>query len=221
VLWGRGQATRGVLKVRLCRSLSEIMTLPENPARIAVDIPIGLLEHAEPGGRICDRAARALLGRGRASSVFTPPTQAALRGRSYREAACLNGAGMSKQTFDIMGKIREVDVLIAPGLQDRLFEAHPELAFLTLAGHPMRHNKKTPAGGRERSVLLRPRFGAAFIEPGEVRDRFPRSQLAADDVLDAYALAITGSRIHAGTAIRLPQAEAERDLRGLRMEIWY
>jgi predicted RNase H-like nuclease len=85
----------------------------------------------------------------------------------------------------------------------------------------MRHNKKTPAGGRERSVLLRSRFGAAFIEPGEVRDRFLRSQLAADDVLDAYALAITASHIHAGTAIRLPQAEAERDLRGLRMEIWY
>jgi hypothetical protein len=59
------------------------------------------------------------------------------------------------------------------------------------------------------------------LVPGEVQDRFLRSQLAADDVLDAYALAITASHIHAGTAIRLPQAEAERDLSGLRMEIWY
>ncbi|MGH8538819.1 MAG: DUF429 domain-containing protein [Gammaproteobacteria bacterium] len=223
VLQDRGQASPRVVKVRfaLCRSLSEVMSLPENPAPIAVDIPIGLLEQAEPGGRSSDRAARVLLGRGRASSIFTPPTRAALQGRSYREAMRLNGAGMSKQTFNLMGKIREVDAHIDPALQQRLFEAHPELAFLTLAGRPMRHNKKAPAGRRERRALLGPRFGAAFIEPNDVRERFPRSQVGVDDVLDAYALALTARRIHAGSAVRLPEPEPERDLRGLRMEIWY
>ncbi|OOO00964.1 MAG: hypothetical protein USCGTAYLOR_02830 [Chromatiales bacterium USCg_Taylor] len=223
VLQGRGQASSRVVEVRfaLCRGFSEVMNLPENPAPIAVDIPIGLLEQAEPGGRSCDRAARALLGRGRASSIFTPPTRAALQGQSYREAMRLNGAGMSKQTFNLMGKIREVDALIEPALQQRIFEAHPELAFLTLAGRPLRHNKKTPAGGREREALLGPLFGAAFIKPSEVRDCFPRSQVGADDVLDAYALALTARRIHAGSAVRLPEPEPERDFRGLRMEIWY
>ena len=126
----------------LCRSFSEIMSLPEQPALIAVDIPIGLLDRAQPGGRPCDRNARILLGRARASSVFTPPIRAALKARAYREAMRLNGAGMSKQAFNIMAKIREVDGVIEPGSQDRVFEAHPELAFIGLAGRPMRHNRR-------------------------------------------------------------------------------
>lgn len=164
VLQDRGQASPRVVKVRfaLCRSLSEVMSLPENPAPIAVDIPIGLLEQAEPGGRSCDRAARVLLGRGRASSVFTPPTRAALQGQSYREAMRLNGAGMSKQTFNLIAKIREVDAHIEPALQQRIFEAHPELAFLTLAGRPLRHNKKTPAGGAGTQSATRPSLRRCF-----------------------------------------------------------
>lgn len=34
----------------------------------------------------------------------------------------MNGAGMSRQAFNIMGKIREVDELMEPNLQDRVFE---------------------------------------------------------------------------------------------------
>ncbi len=209
------------LRLVLCRSFSELVTLPENPSPIALDTPIGLLDQAPPRGRSCDRAARALLGRGRASSVFTPPTRAALHARSYREAMRLNGAGMSKQAFHLMGKIREVDALMQPALQQRIFEAHPELAFVALAGHPMRHNKKTPAGWREREALVAPWFGDHFIEPQAVQKRYPRSQVALDDVLDAYALAITASRLHGGSAISLPGSEPERDGKGLSMEIWY
>jgi predicted RNase H-like nuclease len=205
----------------LCRSFSEIMSLPEQPALIAVDIPIGLLDRAQPGGRPCDRNARILLGRARTSSVFTPPIRAALKARAYREAMRLNGAGMSKQAFNIMAKIREVDGIIEPGSQDRVFEAHPELAFIGLAGRPMRHNKKTPAGWGERRRLVAPCYGAHFIEPKELQNRFERSQLATDDVLDAYALALTAGRIDAGSAVRLPKSDPERDAKGLRMEIWY
>ncbi len=209
------------LRFVLCRNFSELVNLPENPSPIALDIPIGLLDQAQPGGRSCDRAARALLGRPRASSVFTPPPRAALQARSYREATRLNGAGMSKQAFHLMGKIREVDALMQPALQQRIFEAHPELAFLTLAGHPMRHNKKTSAGAGEREALVASCFGEHFIEPQTVRERYPRSQVALDDVLDAYALAITASRLHGGSAMRLPDSEPERDGKGLSMEIWY
>jgi predicted RNase H-like nuclease len=205
----------------LCRSFSEVMSLPEQPALIAVDIPIGLLDRAQSGGRSCDRNARILLGRARASSVFTPPIRAALEARAYREAMRLNGAGMSKQAFNIMGKIREVDEIMEPGSQDRVFEAHPELAFIGLAARPMRHNKKTPAGWRERRRLVAPCYGAHFIEPKELQNRFQRSQIATDDVLDAYALALTAGRIDAGSAVRLPESDPERDAKGLRMEIWY
>jgi len=40
-------------------------------------------------------------------------------------------------------------------------------------------------------------------------------------VLDAYALAITASRLYGQSAMRLPASESERDGRGMRMEIWY
>ena len=193
----------------------------ENPAPIAVDIPIGLLDRAEPGGRTCDRAARVMLGRSRASSVFTPPTRTALQARTYREAMRMNGAGMSRQAFNIMGKIREVDELMEPNLQDRVFEAHPELAFMGLAGRPMRHKKKTPAGWREREALVAPSFGRHYMGPSQVLDRFGRSRLATDDVLDAYALAITAERIYTSSAVRLPESEPDRDAKRLRMEIWY
>ena len=209
------------LRFVLCPTFSELLNLPENPCPIALDIPIGLLDQPQPGGRPCDRAARALLGRGRASSVFSPPTRTALQARSYPEAMRLNGAGMSKQAFHLMGKIREVDALMQPALQRRIYEAHPELAFLALAGQPMRHNKKTLAGRRERAALVAPRFGDRFIEPQEAQKGYSRSQVAIDDVLDAYALAITASRLYGQGAMRLPEVQAERDSKRLRMEIWY
>jgi predicted RNase H-like nuclease len=83
----------------LCMTFEEVLALPERPLSIAVDMPIGLLERAAPGGRACDREARALLGRPRASSVFSPPTRKALVARRYEEVAALNGAGMSKEAF--------------------------------------------------------------------------------------------------------------------------
>ncbi|MGH8658935.1 MAG: DUF429 domain-containing protein [Gammaproteobacteria bacterium] len=51
------------LRFVLCRNFSELAKLAENPSPIALDIPIGLLDQTQPGGRSCDRAVRALLGR--------------------------------------------------------------------------------------------------------------------------------------------------------------
>jgi predicted RNase H-like nuclease len=47
---------------RVIQSFNEVLTFPERPTVIAVDCPIGLLDQAVPGGRECDRMARALLG---------------------------------------------------------------------------------------------------------------------------------------------------------------
>jgi hypothetical protein len=51
---------------------------------VAVDIPIGLNEEYEAGGRFCDREARKCL-RGRASSVFPAPVRPVLAASSSRE----------------------------------------------------------------------------------------------------------------------------------------
>ncbi len=205
---------------RLCATFGEVLALPEHPLSIAVDMPIGLLERAATGGRDCDRAARAVLGRPRASSVFSPPTRKGLAACSYEEVAALNGAGMSKEAFNILPKIREVDLLMHAALQDSVVEAHPELAFCCFAGHPMRHSKRTAAGRRERLRLLRQLLGKACIDPVRTRIAHGLSRVGLDDVLDACALAIVAERRHRGLARCLPAGPPSRDAKGLRMEIW-
>ena len=45
---------------------------------VLIDIPIGLSDSG-PGGRLCDREARQLLGCGRVSSVFSAPARRTLQ----------------------------------------------------------------------------------------------------------------------------------------------
>ncbi len=206
---------------RCCATFGEVLALSEKPLVLAVDMPMGLLDRPNPGGRLCDREARKLLGRPRASSVFTPPTRPGLAATSYADVARLNGVGMSKEAFNILPKIREADEAIAASDQKRVFEAHPELAFRALAGAPMRHNKKIAEGRRERVRLLRRVFGRAFQDPVRLRLEHGAARIAFDDVADAYVLAHVADRIYRRSAVRLPAAEPRRDKRGLRMEIWY
>jgi len=197
-------------------------------ARICVDMPIGL---AERGGRPCDRAARALLPRGRKSSVFAPPRRYML-GLSYdavrAQARARGDAGLSIQAFNIMPKIAELDAALAPGNQcggdqgggdqERVLETHPELAFHRLNGGCALPRKADPAGRDARRALL--------IESGlEDIDRLltahPRQHAKADDVLDAGVCALVAAQSLRGRAQRVPETDPDRDARGLRMEIWY
>lgn len=207
-------------QVKLCRNFGDILLLTPKPAVIAIDIPIGLLEKPQPGGRECDRQARRRLGR-RASSVFTPPTRALLEATQYEQ---VRSRGMSIQAFGILPKIREVDGLMAPELQDIVHEAHPELAFSALTNAPMQHNKKTRAGREERLRALEQAPGKLFRQIRSAFENalqaFTRAQVAPDDLLDAYVLAWTAFRIANGQASRLP-ANPPVDTQGLRMEIWY
>ena len=136
--------------VTLCPTFADVLGLDPKPKVIAIDIPIGLLDKPEPGGRECDRQARKLLGR-RASSIFSPPTRSMLEATHYEQ---VRTQGLSIQSFNILPKIREVDRLMTLELQKRIHEAHPELAFMSLAGAPMTHNKKTREGREERLRAL-------------------------------------------------------------------
>ena len=206
--------------LRLCPHFAEVFTLEPKPTVITVDMPVGLLQEPQPGGRECDRQARRLLGR-RASSVFTPPIRALLAATQYEQ---VRAQGMSRQAFGILPKIREVDRLMTPQLQLVVYEAHPELAFRALAGAPLHHNKKTSAGRAERLQLLERASGGLFREIRSAVENalkvFPRMHVAPDDLLDAYVLTRTALRIARGQATRLP-ANPPVDQKGLRMEIWY
>jgi predicted RNase H-like nuclease len=165
-----------------------------------IDIPIGLAEH---GPRACDREARRLLGP-RRSSVFPAPARSVLETSSYEEACAVSrrvsGRAISKQLYNIVPKIREVDRWHSQwaSLSQHLFEMCPELSFTVMAGHPMRHSKRTPEGRAERMEALRPAFGdvTPFVEP-------PPRGATRDDVLDALAGAWSARRHAAGSCIRL------------------
>jgi predicted RNase H-like nuclease len=161
-----------------------------------------------------------LLGR-QASSVFTPPTRPLLDATHYDQ---VRGHGVSVQAFNILPKIREVDRLITPALQHRVYEAHPELAFQALAGQPLRDRKKTVAGREARLRVLDNIPSRLFHGIRTAFERIlgacKRTDVAPDDILDAYVLMWTARRIWHAQAHRVPRSP-QYDARGLRMEIWY
>ena len=175
-----------------------------------IDMPIGMPAHTR---RASDAQLRAHLG-ARRSSVFPTPPRVVLDAGDYREALTLardaTGVGLSKQSWNLVGKIRDLDALMTPDLQPRVSEAHPESSFAELAGRPLATRKSTRDGRDERTRLLVP----SLPDVAEHLDRHPA---IAVDVLDAFAAAWTARRIAAGSARWF--GDDERDARGLRMTV--
>ena len=188
------------------------------PAVVAVDAPIGLVAR---GARDCDVAARRALGP-RRSSVFPAPLRPLLQAASYAEAARLRerieGKRISRQTWGILPKIRELDDLLRanPAARAVTREVHPELSFQKLnRDRPLRASKRAPDGRAERLALLRRWCGNAVERA--LADR-RRLGCAPDDVFDAVAALWTAERIARGEAISLPP-DPPRDAVGLPMWI--
>ena len=215
----------GEIRVRVVSRFADVVTAPEAPAVIAVDIPIGLPERVGPGGRAAENAVRPLLG-ARQSSVFSVPSRAAIAERDYRAACALAlqtsdpPRKVSKQLFNIAPKIREVDDFLrdCPDAAGRIHETHPELAFWFLNGErEVPEPKKVKSRPYPPGLALRRRLLAQGVVPV---DGLPVPDGAgADDLIDAVACALVARRIHDGVARAYPPA-IERDGRGLRMAIW-
>lgn len=189
---------------------------------LLIDIPIGLPD--TESSRLCDRAARRLLGAPRASSVFNPPARPALPASSWEEAARLNeaatGKRISRQTWGIVPKIREVDAFLraSSDRQAVIRETHPELLFAALnGGLPTQHSKKRSAGLDERlHILERHLPGSAPLARHAFAD-YPRKKVQRDDIVDALAAAVAAFCY--GERLRALPASPPRDRVGLRMEI--
>jgi predicted RNase H-like nuclease len=202
---------------------ADVFTLVERPVVIAVDVPIGLPAAARRGGRQCEVLARSLLGP-RKSSVFSSPSRAALnRYRSTPKHAAVSRAnresgpaapGLSLQTFYILDKISEVDLVLPSPVSRNVVEVHPELCFAEAnGGRAMTKGKKDRLGREERARLLA-KIGYAAI----LRLARP-SGAKADDVLDACIACWTAERVAGGQGRALPE-QPPRDERGLEMAIW-
>jgi predicted RNase H-like nuclease len=192
-------------------------------AVVGIDIPIGL---PDSGARTADRLARKALGPTRSSSVFAAPKRGTLSATSYPQALALSravdGVGLSKQTFFLLAKIREVDeaLLATPRQQMRVREVHPEVSF-RFAARDSRAlpAKKTAQGGADRDAILERHFsnyGQAFLA---IRHGILRRDAQDDDIRDACIAAWTAHRISAGQAISLP-SPPEADSLGIPMAIY-
>ena len=215
------------VRVRTVARFADVLTAPEAPAIVAVDIPIGLPDRIGPEGRGPERAIRPLLG-ARQSSVFSVPPRAAIAAEDFG-AACMAALAasepprkVSKQLFMIAPKIREVDLALRaePAFVARVREVHPELAFWRLNGErALTEPKKVKGVCYPPGLALRRDLLVAAGIPASVVMSAPPKGAGADDLLDALACAAIARRLHAGQAQPFPDPPG-RDAFGLPIAIW-
>lgn len=166
----------------------------DEAATYLIDIPIGL-PNAAP--RDLEFQARRLLT-GKSSSVFAVPCRDAVYAENYQQACHINqerfGKKLSVQSWNICGKIREVDKALrdSPALSLHIYESHPELAFQQLIGEPLLFSKKTRDGLEERLQILQRFIPDARAWYAAALTAHPRKRLARDDITDAMVLMWVG-----------------------------
>lgn len=214
-----GTLPDGIITARILPDIAALTDLSPRPVLAMIDIPIGL---PEQGRRACDIAARRMLGGRRASSVFSAPIRPMLEAEDYHDACRIglgtDGRKISRQTWHLLPKIREVDAFLRadPTRADWLLEAHPEASFQQCNhGTPLAASKKRAAGRAEREALVR---GFAGEAPTLARRTLPGADYRPDDLLDAFAALWTADRVARGDAMCLPDPPVH-DAVGLPMAI--
>ncbi len=172
-------------------------------AVVGVDIPIGL---PDDRARDADLAARGLLGP-RRSAVFETPIRTALEAPDHDTASRLNAAAtgrkVSVQAYGLRHRVLEVDGWLRSAqtgpARPPVYEVHPEVSFVRMAGGTLPHGKRTWAGAEQRRMLL---AREGLFVAGTLGSAGTRASV--DDVLDAAAVGWTAARIATGDAISLP-----------------
>jgi predicted RNase H-like nuclease len=192
---------------------------------VLIDIPIGLVDEGADE-RTCDIAARRLLAPDLTSSVFPAPCREAVYAASYKKACAINEERttkkLSKQSWGLVPKIREVDALLLDdgAARERITEVHPEICFWALAGgRPMNYPKRAEQGYLERAHVLEAAYPGAYDIIARALADYPRSAVGRDDVLDALSAAVTAGAGPGGLASIPP--EPQTDSKGLPIQMVY
>lgn len=194
-------------------------TIGSNADVVAVDMPIGL---SRTGVRQCEVEARRLISP-HGSRVFKTLPRAALKFSQCEWSDANDWAknagfgGISKQIWNIRPRIIDIDRVIKPQDQRRIYEAHPELAFARLNGGAALDSKHSAAGLEIRKRLL---SSAGFTNFDKWLRELRGRGAKADDLYDACVLVLTARNILQGKGRFVP-ADEQRDSRGLRMAIAY
>lgn len=175
-----------------------VARLATTVAVIAIDMPIGL---STDGNRPVDTIARQRLGP-RRSTFFPTPIRSVLDRDEYADANAHSkatcGLGLSKQAWNLVPKIRELDAVWKPELANRLVEAHPETSFAEMASGPVMTKKATAEGRVERLDLLQRHLDSSVEDAvAALPARW------AGDAIDALALVWTAARVLEGRAVVL------------------
>ena len=193
---------------QLISPFGEVLDQRPSYAVIALNAPVGYLDHAAAGGRTCDREARALLGPKRGSSIQSAPVRS-----STNELEFLPDH-LDAISMTLLPRYREVAAEMAPFRQRTVYEVHSDMCFFELNdGEPMQWSKHSEKGEAERRDLLRVKF------PGS--DRILSSEIpgvSLSHLIDVAAFVWTARRIFHRAAVRMPE-DPEWDELGLRMEI--
>ena len=185
---------------------------------VLVDIPIGLDINLKKGGRIVDKLARKELLTNK-SSIFNAPSRLVLEAKNYEEANKINknkGMGLSKQSWNLVKKIKEVDEFIKNSNKTIVFESHPEIIFQVMKKDKVSTKKKNDEGIIERRNLLEKNgFNKVFLEKNLLaKDSFYKK----DDFIDACSLFWSANRVITKTEVKIPN-DIFLDSEGIIMQI--
>ena len=185
---------------------------------VLVDIPIGLDIDLKKGGRIVDKLARKELLTNK-SSIFNAPSRLVLDAKNYEEANKINkskGMGLSKQSWNLVKKIKEVDKYIRDSNETIIFESHPEIIFQIMKRGKVSSKKKNEEGIIERrNLLVKNGFDKVFLERNlSAKDNFYKQ----DDFIDACSLFWSANRAIANSEVKIPNDKV-LDSEGIIMQI--
>lgn len=191
---------------------------------IMVDMPIGLKE-GNNGPRLSDLEARKLL-KARKSSIFPVPCREAAYAEDYKKACEVNekltGTRISKQAWNILPKIRDLDTFLIEEeiFREKIKEISPEICFQEFKGLPMKYSKKTQEGFLERKKVLETfcPFVDDLIKTALLK--YKRQELAKDDILDAFIGAVT-AKYGYRFGFEYAPCKPEMDKKGLKIQLVY
>nr|WP_242865979.1 DUF429 domain-containing protein [Desnuesiella massiliensis] len=219
--------TENSFEINVFKNIEEICEKYNDSNTILIDMPIGLPENT------CDirpeTEGRKILS-SRSSCIFTVPCRQTVYEDDYYRANEINrdvlGKGLSKQSFSISSKIKEIDEFLnnAPEYKNRFLESHPEICFAMLnfdgtMAMPIFENKKTEEG-MERRLEVLSRYYEKTYEIREVLYSDEKLKGIKDDIIDALCLAITGMLGYKNGFKTIPQ-NPMKDSRGLFMQMVY
>mgnify|MGYP000707533950 CR=1 FL=1 len=190
----------------------------EKAESILIDVPIGLREDSNKP-RPCDTAARKKLSPRRHNSVFPPPVRAAVHENSYEQAKATQeertDGSLGVQSWGIAKQIAELDTFLRktrPEAKEVICEAHPEVCFWALNGKQAMNYSKTgqPAAAFWERITVLEGIDSNILEGLRNASTDFNLKIRNDDVVDAFALAVTASPM-TGSSRRLPDEWPDGD----------